>query len=203
MLTVIGHPRSRAMRVMWMLEELGLDYDIVPAPPRSEEAIRHNPAGKIPSLIVDGETLFDSVAIIQFLADRAGKLTHPCGTVARARQDGFTHFAVDEVYGALWIAAKHDFVLPEELRIPGVDAAARHEFDRAMKTLEERLGDNAYVMGDEITVPDLILGHCAGWAEKGVSWDLPGGAVGDYFARVRARPALARAMARGAAALAG
>jgi len=188
------------MRVMWMLEELGETYAYGPAPPQSEAARAANPAGKIPVLFVDDTVLTDSVAIVQYLADSHSRFTHPAGTLARARQDGFTQFCVDEVEGALWTAGKHSFALPENLRVPQVKETCRAEFARAMETLAARLGDNPFVTGDSFTVPDLLLGHCAAWAEA-AKFALPGGQVGAYFARVRARPALAAAMARGARAL--
>lgn len=190
---VYGTARSRALRVMWMLEELGLAWDHVPCAPQSEAIIAVNPAGKIPALVVDGVTLTDSVAIVQFLADRAGSLTAKAGTLERAAQDGFKQFCVDEVEGPLWTAGKHSFALPEGLRVPQVKEAARWEFARAMQTLAARLGDRPFVTGEAFTVPDLLLGHCAGWAVA-AKFDLPDGAVGAYFKRLRARPALRRAM---------
>jgi glutathione S-transferase len=193
---VIGHLRSRALRVVWALEELGQPYELVPAPPHSEAARAHNPSGKIPSLVVDGTVLTDSTAILTFLADRHGGLTYPAGTLERARQDGFTQFALDEVEGPIWLSAKHRFVLPEDLRVPAVKDTARAEFARAMETLAVRLGDGPFLMGERFTLPDLLLGHCAAWAEL-AKFELPGGPVGEYFARVRSRPALARALAAG------
>lgn len=190
---VIGTPRSRAMRVIWALEEIGVPYEVRPAAPRSPDILAVNPSGKVPALLVDGRTLTDSVAIVQFLADRHGALTHPAGSLERGEQDGFTQFAVDEVDGPLWLAARHSFVLPEAMRLPAIKAVARHEFAQAMATLATRLGDRPFVTGDTFTVPDLILGHCAGWAER-AKFDLPTGPVGAYFERVRARPALARAL---------
>ncbi len=73
--------------------------------------------------------------------------------------------------------------------------AAKWDFARAMKTLETRLGDKEFVMGDKITVPDLLISHCAGWA-LGVKFELPKGKLGDYFKRLRGRPAMKRALAR-------
>lgn len=198
MYTVYGSARSRAIRVTWMLEELGEPYEQVPCAPHSPEVLAVNPGGKVPALVVDGETLTDSVAIIQFLADRHGKLTAPAGTIARARQDGFTQFCVDEIEGALWTAGKHSFVLPEAERVPQIKETARAEFARAMATLERRLGDRTFVTDLGFTVPDLLLGHCAGWAVS-AKFALPGGTVGAYFERLRSRPALAAAMKRGVA----
>ncbi len=197
MYQVIGTARSRSIRVFWMLEELGQEYEILAHGPHSNEIKAVNPSGKVPALIVDGTTMLDSVAIMQFLADRHENLTYKAGTIQRGIQDSFTHFALDEIDGPLWTAGKHSFVLPEKLRVPAVKETAKAEFKRAMKTLETRLGDNEFVMGDKITVPDILIGHCAGWA-KNIKYDLPEGKLGDYFDRVRSRPALKRALVKSA-----
>lgn len=192
MYKVIGTSKNRSMRVYWMLEELGLDYEMALIGPRSDEVKAFNPSGKVPCLIVDGETLIDSVAIIQFLADRHEALTFKAGTVKRAQQDSFTQFCVDEIEGALWTAAKNSFIHPESIRVPAIKAVARYEFANAMKTLETRLGDNEFVMGDTFTVPDLLIGHCANWAEM-AKFDVPEGKVADYFERIKSRDAYQRA----------
>lgn len=146
----------------------------------------------MPALLIDGEAVLDSVAIIQFLADRHGRFTFPAGTIERARQDSFTQFAVDELEGACWNHAKHSFVLPEELRTPSAKSAFAHDFATALKTLEKRLSDNPFVMGETFTVPDLVIGHVAGWGLScGYEW--PAGRLGDYFERLRSRPAFLRA----------
>jgi glutathione S-transferase len=199
MLKVIGHPRSRAMRVVWMLEELGEPYELDPCPPQGAAIRVVNPAGKIPALVMDEEVLLDSVAIVTFLADRAGRFTAPAGTLARARQDAATQFCVDEVEGALWLAGRHSFVLPEDKRVPQVKETARWEFARAMATLERRLKGSEFVAGDGFSVPDLLLGHAYGWA-KAAKFETPEtGPLADYFARLRARPAFRAAMERAAA----
>lgn len=195
MYKVIGAPKTRTMRVLWMLEELGQDYEVHPASPHSAEVLPGNPGGKIPVLQVDGATLRDSVAICTYLADRHGNLTHPAGTIERARQDAMTQFCVDEVEGALWTAAKNTFVNPEEHRADPVIPVAKYEFAKALNTLERHLEGNEYVAGETFTVPDLLLGHCAGWA-KNASFEVPDGPVASYFERMRGRPALARAMER-------
>jgi glutathione S-transferase len=185
------------MRVLWMLEELELPYEHVPAPPRDAAVRAHNPTGKVPVLLIEDRAFTDSVAIVQFLADRHGRFTAPAGTEARLRQDGATQFCVDEVEGALWTVGKHSFVLPEERRSAGAKTTARWEFDRAMEELTRRLGAAAYIAGDDFTVPDLLLGHCAAWADA-AKMTKPGGAAGAYLDRIRARPALARAMEKAA-----
>ncbi len=195
MYTLIGYPKTRTIRVIWMLEELGLNYDLVPAPPQSEDVRRYNPSGKVPALLVDGEVIIDSVAILQFLADRHEQFTAKAGTIERAQQDSWTQFAMDDIELPMWVYAKHSFILPEELRSDTARKAAHYEFNQALKAMETRLGDRSYVTGDEFRVPDLLLGHCANWAENGCNWEIEPGPVKDYFDRVRSREALTRAEA--------
>ena len=193
MYTLIGSPTTRAFRVLWMLEELGVAYDLVRAGPRSEAILAVNPGGKVPALMVDGETVIDSVAIIQFLADRHGRFTFPAGTIERAQQDSFTQFACDDMDSACWNYAKHSFILPEELRVQEAKPSFAHDFARGMEAFEKRLGDRQYVMGDEFTVPDLLIAHTAGWA-KACRFPWPEGKVSAYFERVRSRPAFLKAV---------
>lgn len=195
MYTVIGSPKTRAFRVMWMLEELGQPYDIDPTPPQHKKLEAINPSLKVPILKDGGDYVIDSVAICQYLADKHHAMTFAAGTILRGRQDSFTQFAVDDVESALWQAAKHTFALPPEYRVADVKRACVFDFERAMKALSARLADKTYVMGDTFTVPDLLLGHCAGWA-KAIGWTLPDGNVAEYFARIAVRPAYLTAKAR-------
>ncbi|MDI3338646.1 glutathione S-transferase family protein [Defluviimonas aestuarii] len=195
MYTVVGTVQSRAARVLWMLEELGLTYEHVPAPPRSEGVSQFNPAGKVPVLIDEGTPITDSTAIIQYLADKHGKLTHPAGTLARARQDSLTQFLLDEFDANLWMAARHSFVLPEELRHAAIKNTLRWEFERSQKTLMQRMGEGPFVMGEMMTVPDIILTHCGNWALS-ARFPITEHRLTEYLTRMRARPAYQRAMAR-------
>lgn len=195
MYTVIGTVNSRAARVLWMLEELDLPYEHIPAAPRSAGVVEFNPAGKVPVLIDDGTPITDSTAIIQYLADRHGRLTHTAGTLDRARQDSLTQFLLDEFDAALWMAARHSFILPQEMRMSAIKDSLKWEFERSQKVLVHRMGDGPFVMGEMMTVPDIILGHCLGWALS-ARFPLVEHRLTDYFERIRARPAYQRAMAR-------
>lgn len=195
MYKLIGAPRTRAFRVMWMLHELGEAFELDPALPRDPKLAEINPSLKVPILQDGGDYVIDSVAICQYLADKHGKLTLKAGTIDRAHQDSFTQFAVDDVELSVWVAAKHTFALPEEFRVPDVKRACKFDFDRAMTSLSARLGTKQYVMGDTFTVPDLLLGHTIGWAAS-MKWTPPEGNVAQYVARVRTRPAFLAASAQ-------
>ena len=157
MYKVIGHPRTRTMRVLWMLEELGEPYEIEPAYPHSDPIRAANPLGKVPALMDGDAALTDSVAIVTYLADKHGRFTAPAGTIARAKQDAMTQFCVDAIEGALWTAAKNSFANPEEHRCADIKRVCVYEFEKAIASLDQMLGDKEFVMGDAFTVPDITL----------------------------------------------
>ena len=195
MYKVLGTANTRAFRVMWMLEELDQPYDHVRAAPQSDGVVAFNPSGKVPVLIEDGTPITDSTAIIQYLSDRHGALTHKAGTIERARQDSLTQFLLDEFDAVLWTAARHTFVLPEELRVSAIKDTLRWEFQRSQQILKQRAGNGPFLMGEVMTVPDIILTHCLGWAQAARfplmdCWDQ------NYLVKMRARPAYLRADAR-------
>lgn len=194
MYTVIGGTKSRAFRVMWMLEELGQPYTLNPAAPRSEEARKYNPSGKIPALVDGDEVLTDSIAIMTYLADKHGALTAPAGTPARAQQDAMTFWLIDEFDAVLWAAAKHSFVFPEEARVPAIKDSLKAEFERAAKNLSDRL-EWPFLMGDQITVPDLLAVHCINWS-IGAKFPRVDDKLNLWAKSLRERPAFVAAMAK-------
>ena len=189
MYRVIGTVKSRAFRVLWMLEELGQSYELVQAAPRSDAARKYNPLGKIPALVDGEDVLTDSVAIMTYLADKHSALTAPAGTHERARQDAMTLWLIDEMDASLWINAKHTFVLPEKLRVDGLKPTLHKEFSRNVDTFAGMLKDagGSFIMGNQITLPDLLAVHCFGWAFGAEFPALPG-PVKAYAKRLRARP---------------
>ncbi len=194
MYTVIGPVKSRAFRVMWMLEELGEPYEHIPAAPRSEDARRYNPSGKVPALVDGDEILTDSMAILTYLGDKHGKLTAPAGTITRARQDALTFWLVDEFDAILWAAAKHSFVLPEEKRMPAIKDVLKEEFAASAAQLAARL-DGPFLMGDDITIPDILACHCLNWA-VGANFPRVDDKLFAYAKALRERPAFQAAAAR-------
>ena len=192
--TLIGQSKTRAARVLWMLEELGLTYDHHNEMPRSDAVRAHNPSGKVPVLLVDGQALTDSTAICQYLADAHGALTYPAGTLERARQDGMTQRILDELDAVLWTAARHSFILPAEQRVAEVKPSLKWEFTRNLDALADQMGARPFVMGDRMTVPDILLAHCLLWA-RGAKFEVSEPVMLAYAERLMARPAFARAMA--------
>ncbi len=195
MYTVIGQPKVRTLRVLWTLEELGQPYDLISAAPGSDLAKTHTGTGKVPALVENGATFTDSIAIMTYLADKHGALTHPAGTKDRMVQDGHMGFLLEEFDAVLWSASKHSFVYPEPLRVPAAKDSLKWEFTRSLARLEDRLGDQPFLMGDTMTIADIVAVHCLNWAFV-AKFPPASDGLKAYSKRLRHRPAYRAALSR-------
>lgn len=192
MYKLYGSPKTRAGRVMWLLEELGVDYELIPSDPHAPEVFALNPNGKIPILVDRDRVVTDSSAILFHLADKHGAFTFPLGAPERAAMTSMIFFALDELEQPLWTFTKHKFILPREIRSrEAVTPACHHDFAAGLKTLGKYLGGRDFAAGDRFTIADIVIGHLGGWA-KANRFPEPEGAVADYMGRVRGRPAWRR-----------
>ncbi|MBU2981157.1 glutathione S-transferase family protein [Lentibacter algarum] len=182
---VFGGVASRAFRVLWVLDELGVEFVHHDVGPHSPEAYEMNPSGKIPSFKDGDDTITDSAAIVTYLADKHGQFTYPAGSIERARQDALTHQILDELDAVLWAASRHSFVLPEEQRVPEVKPSLRWEFARNVKLMEDKL-QGPFLMGEKMTIPDFLLVHCLNWAAS-AKFDYDSDKIDAYVKRLRAR----------------
>lgn len=193
MYKVFGKVQSRALRVLWMLEEIGQPYDFIEAAPRSPEVVALNPSGKVPVLVDGDTTLLDSTAIITYLADKHGALTYPAGTIERAQQDALTHAALDEIDAVLWTGARHSFILPEDKRVPEVKPSLKWEFARNLDLMADRF-EGPFLMGETMTIADIILTHCLNWANN-AKFPMENQKMLAYAKAMRGRDAFKRATA--------
>ncbi|GHG82274.1 glutathione S-transferase family protein [Pseudodonghicola xiamenensis] len=194
MYKVYGAVASRALRVIWMLEEIGQPYELFQIKPNSAEALALNPSGKIPVLVDGDAVLTDSVAIMTYLADKHHTLTYPAGTVERAHQDALIHTLLDEFDAVLWTAARHHAFLPEELRLPGISDSLKWEFERNLERFAKRF-TGPFLQGDKMTIADILCVHCLGWA-KGAGFPLENETMNNYARTLRERDAYKRSLAQ-------
>lgn len=199
MYQAVGAPGSRLTRVVWMLEELDEPYEIVKAKQHSDTMRRYNPSGKMPALVDGDFVLTESAAICAYLAEKhADKGFAPETLIERAELESWLSFALSELETPLWNKAKHRFILPEEMRLD-VGAWTAMEFATAVKTMDARLGDREFALGERFTAADVILGHCGYWA-RAAKFTAESERVRAYFERMLSRPAFARAREREAGA---
>jgi GST-like protein len=152
------------MKVALMLEETGLDYETVPVDSRRgeqhAEAFRAlNPNGKLP-VIVDGDaTVFDSNAILLYLADKTGRFLPGTGDRARGELLSWLMFVATGIgpYSGQAVHFKHFAPKPQDYAIERYDfEALRH-----WSILDQRLGGRTYVLGEDYTIVDMAVW---GWA---------------------------------------
>ena len=163
---------------------------------REQWFLEINPAGKVPVLDDGGTIITESAAICLHLAEKypQSRLMPPPGTVERTECYKWTSYILTELDAPLWAIAKHRFALPKERRVPAVIETAGWEFRVAVKSLAAGLGDRPYLVGDCLTVPDIIAGHTLSWA-KSARLDLGDEKLDNYLSALTARDAFARAQA--------
>ncbi|GGJ04482.1 glutathione S-transferase [Shewanella hanedai] len=199
MIKLYGVPRSRSLRVSWALEELGLDWqyhfiDFAKGDSRSDAFLAVNPCGKVPALVENDLVITESAAIVLYLAEKYGdgNLLPQTGSDASALHHQWVSFIISELEQPLWTIGKHKFALPEVLRQQGMFAVAKWEFDKAAAIAEKWLPDSEFLLGDNLSAADILLGHTLLWATR-FEQDIPPKLTA-YRDRVTSRPAMARAL---------
>ena len=197
-----GYPRTRSLRALWALEEAGADYQYIHVDLHAGEARRPpfidlNPGGKVPLLVDDGLVLCESAAIVMYLADKfpASRLAPAHGSIARARFNQWSCFALAELEQPLWTIARHSFIYPENRRLPAIIETARWEFARACQVLEQGLKQQPYILGTAFSGADILLAHTLRWAVAS-QVEIVSPLLQQYLQRITARPALAAALKR-------
>ena len=190
MYTVVGFPVTRALRVLWALEELEQPYQLQPHFPASAEARAVNPSGKIPVLLDGDVKLTDSTAIMMYLADKHGGLLGAPGTLERARQVEMSCRLLDEMDAVLWVNARHQSILPKDKRVPQIHDTVAWELARNFDRLADDM-TSPFVAGEAFSIADIIFTHCVAWA-KHASITIENKKILAHAKAMRERPAFQR-----------
>ncbi|ODV03704.1 MAG: glutathione S-transferase [Rubrivivax sp. SCN 70-15] len=216
MLTVHHLENSRSQRVLWLLEELGLRYEVrryardpktMLAPP---ELLRVHPLGKSP-VLSDGEiTVAESGAIIEYLLDAHGdgRLRPPPGSAERRRYTYWLHFAEGSampylvmtlVFNQLRRAPMPFFARPiaRGLADKVSERFLAPNITRQLDFIEAELAGRPWFAGDEFSAADIQMSFALEAASARAQDGVARPRSADWLARVHARPAYHRALARG------
>ncbi len=159
-LKIHGIPKSRAVRVLWAAEELGIPYEIVPvtmADKAHKQApyLSINPNGRLPAIDDNGFHLSESLAINMYLAKKHGKL-YPASLQDEARCWQWSLWTVFEIDKQVNDWAAHDHVLPEAQRDPAKLKAALDVLAVPFGVLDGILGKQQFlVTPDAFSIADL------------------------------------------------
>jgi glutathione S-transferase len=200
--TLFHSAQSRSIRPRWLLEELGVPYELKrlnlqAGDQKKPEYLKVNPNGAVPAFVDDDVTLFESAAICQYLADRfpEKRLAPPVGTPARGYYYQWIHFAMSALEPPLLTIFLHTVMKPEAERIPQLVEPAREQLKAALAVLEQALVGRTMLVGDDLTAADVMVGSTLAWAQMLGLIDAGTPAIAAYMGRLMGRPAFQRASA--------
>ncbi len=155
-------PESRSMRVLWMLHELGLEFDVETYPfdrsLRDPAYLAVHPAGRVPALEIDGIVLFESGAALLYLAVREGRLGRVQGGVDFAEWLNWLHFAETISQHVAALTQQHVMIYPAAKRSALVTKLEPMRLAKTFQALESRLKGRDFLL-DEFSAADVGVGQ--------------------------------------------
>ena len=198
--TLFGTSHSRALRAVWGIEEVGIDFTHVAtsfgAESKAADYLSVNPNGRIPALIDGDLQLFESMAINLYLAKRYGGTLYPANPVDEARAWQWSVWAISEIEPLQMQIVIQMLFTPEEKKNPKVIPGATKGLQRPLRVLDAALAGRQWLVGDAFSVADLNLAAVM-HLMKDIRFDYSAHTnVQRWADACYARPALARALAR-------
>jgi glutathione S-transferase len=214
MLIVHHLNNSRSQRVLWLLEELGVPYEIVRyqreptmQAPAALRAI--HPLGKSPVITDQGNTIAESGAIVEYLVGTYGngRLVPPDNTPEKLRYTYWLHYAEGSAMTPLLMKLMFSLLprrspalvrpLVKMISDRALAAAVTPQIKQHMRFWESELSKSAWFAGDDFTAADIQMSFPleAASARGGLGEGHP--KAMDFLARIHARPAYQRALAAG------
>jgi len=216
MITVHHLNNSRSQRVLWLLEELGVPYEVkryerdaktMLAPP---ELLAVHPLGKSPVVVADGTVLAESGAIVEYLVDHygGGRLIPAAGTPERLRYTYWLHYAEGSAMPPLLLKLVFDRVangpIPWPISVVARRIAStvqdnfiRPQLKRHFDYIEAELAAHTWFAGEEFTAADVQMSFPLEAAAFRAVVDSGRPRSIDFLQRIHARPAYQRALERG------
>jgi glutathione S-transferase len=199
-LRLFGISGSRALRAIWGIEEVGVDYEHVPVSfgPDSKAAdyLSVNPNGRVPALVDGDLQLFESMAINLYLAKRYGGALYPANAQDEARAWQWSVWAISEIEPLQMQIVVQKLFTPEDKRNPKVMDGAAKGLQRPLKVLDAALSGRRWLLGEAFSVADLNVAAVM-HLMKMIDFSYAEHAnVQRWADACYARPALARALAK-------
>jgi glutathione S-transferase len=215
-LTVHHLDHSRSHRVVWLLEELGVDYALeryerdptTLRAPLSLKAVHR--LGRAPTITDDGRTFAESGAVLEYLVERYddGRLAPPRGTPERERYSYFMHYAEGSamlplilrlIFGQMPRQPMPALARPvvRALAKNVIDTFVRPQIEEHLDHMEASLASTPWFAGEAFTAADIQMSFPIEAAAAGGSLGASRRHLSDYLQRIRERPAYRRALAKG------
>jgi len=200
MLKIHFAPNSRAVRIVWLLEELGLPYDLNkmafhPRDLKSDEHRSRHPLGRVPVLEDGDVSIYESGAITEYVLERHknGGLKPAVNAPEFPAYLQWFHYCEGMVMPPVNTIVVHTIILPEDRRDETVLGQAKRLLTRAFAPVEETLAGKDYLIGD-FSAADIMLGHAAFVSNRlgCITDDMSN--IKAYVERLKSRPAFQTAI---------
>lgn len=199
MIKLYYSPRTRAVRPRWLLEEMGLPYELIRVNlsdlPQSQPSYHEiHPHGAVPALVDGNLTLIESGAICMYLADQYAEkgLAPSINSPLRPHYLQWMFYCPGTFEGPFTQLFQQTRGLPEAERSPVLAEKARVDFLEVIQWMEKSLQGKNFLLGDVFSAADIMLGHSLLNAKRyQMLHDVPN--LEGYLARLESRPARQRA----------
>ena len=197
-LKIYGTAFSRARRALWAARETGVDFDLVQVDPhdgstKKPEYLAINPNGRIPAIDDDGTKLFESFAIVLYLAKKYGSggaaPIYPSNLADEGRVLQWSFWAVNEIDPNMNAVLYERVFKPEAERNPAVADRAAEALKTPLSVLDGVLAGRKWLVGEGFTAADLNVAASIG-AGAMAKFDFSAWPhVVEWLGRCNARPA--------------
>ncbi|XWN33615.1 MAG: glutathione S-transferase family protein [Devosia sp.] len=172
MVKLYGTPPTRAIRAIWLINELDLDCEIVTVDmgigEHAVDAMRAlNPAGKLPFLVDGDDLISESCAIQLYLAEKYsdGELM-PRDFRERGQVYRWMFFLATEIEQPLWRIALHTAMYSGEERLPADVPLATRDCQAMLAVFEDHMEDHRFLVGERLTAADFNAAYTLDWARE-------------------------------------
>jgi glutathione S-transferase len=198
MIKLYHAPLTRSIRIYWLLEELGIPYELslVKFTPGKLPFAQATPYGKVPA-IEDGDVvMFESGAILEYILETygQGRLAPAPGTPGRAAFLQWVHFSEATALPPVGDIVRHTLFKPEPERIPAVVEDARARLGAILAVVEKALEGKPYLLGRDFSAADIMMGVTLHIARRLNSLDDRFANLQAYLGRLESRPAFRKAL---------
>jgi glutathione S-transferase len=156
---------ARSFRVLWLLEEMGLPYELelMAFPPRlhAPEYLKVNPTGTVPFMIDGATTMNESTAILQYLAVKYG----PSGLEVKASEESFgawlnwTQFGESELTYPQAVILRYTLFSAKDQQLPRVQEDYTQVVLNRLSLVDTALQGKEYLCADRFTIADISIGY--------------------------------------------
>ncbi|WP_392559661.1 glutathione S-transferase family protein [Orbus mooreae] len=192
-MNIYTYPKSRSLRVLWTLEELGATYNTIRVDlMNSVSGVKSpHPNGKVPFLEDENCSISETLAICIYICDKyADKFLYPTNPAEKAHVNSWISFALTDLESPVWNLLKQVLFTPDNQRLPPLINYFKHEASQVISRIKFN-PDYTWIAGNNFTLADIFMSHTLLWAKIcGVEINSN---IDKYLLKAMSRPAFLKA----------